>query len=125
MKLFVLNDVDYTQHILMPTYKVQEEDVYKTWEDATYTTHKRLLRQRMKGTFTIYFDDNDELDTFLDTLRNLELADSDNYAEAELYDNRGRTLKKSKYSFKIALVNNRPYFGNKKHDGYEVTIEEK
>ena len=97
MELFILNDIDYTNHT-------------------------DLLRWRMKGSFTIYFDDIPEFNEFLDTLNNLRGID--NYTEATLYDLRTRTKKTSRYMFTISLVNNLPYFGKKKHEGYEIQIEE-
>ena len=123
MNMFILNDVNYTRHILMPTYKVQREAVTKEWEDATYTKHKDLLRWRLKGSFTIYFDDKTEFDEFMDNLNNLRGVD--NYIPASLYDNDTRTLKESYYDITISLVNDLPYYGQKKHSGYEISIEEK
>lgn len=123
MQMFVLNDVDYTQHILVPSYNVQRKPVTKEWEDATYTKHKDLLRWRLEGSFTIYFDDVGELGSFLDNLTNMRGVD--NYIEADLYDNDTRTLKHSFYSIDVSLVNDKPYYGRKKHDGYSVSIEEK
>lgn len=122
MEQFILNDIDYTTHIVVPSYSVQSEPVVKQWEDATYTNHNDLLRWRMTGSFKIYFDTNEELDDFLDTLNNLRGVD--NYIPATLYDLRTHSQKTSRYNIKISLSNDRPYFGNKKHDGYNVTIEE-
>lgn len=122
MELFILNDVDYTNHILVPSYKVQKEPVTKTWEDATYKIHADVVRWRMQGSFTIYFDSNEELNDFLTNLRNCRGLD--NYTDATLFDNESREQVVSRYKFKISLVNNVPYFGVKKHDGYEVQVEE-
>lgn len=122
MELFILNGVDYTNKITVPSYKVQSEPVTKTWEDATYTNHIDVLRYRIKGSFTMYFDDNEELTSFLTELANSTAID--NYVSATLYDNRLNMQKESRYTFKIELINNRPYFGRKQHDGYNVTIEE-
>ena len=122
MELFILGGTDYTSHILVPSYNVQRDPVTKTWEDATYHNHTDLLRWRLKGSFNIYFDDLEELNTFLDTLN--YLRGPDNYIEATLYDNDERKLVQSKYNFKIALPNNKPYFGRKQHDGYTIQVEE-
>lgn len=124
MELFILNGIDYTNHITVPSYNVQKEAVEKTWEDATYTMHTDILRWRLKGSFTIYFDSNSELDDFLTNLRNCT-SETDNYVDASLYDNLSSTLITSKFKFKISFANNRPYLGTKKHDGYNVTVEER
>lgn len=122
MELFILNGVDYTNHITVPSYNVQREPVTKTWEDATYHMHTDLIRWRLKGSFTIYFDSVSELDEFIDTLNGLR--GPDNYIEATLYDNDERKQIQSKFIFKIGLPNNKPYYGRKKHDGYNIQVEE-
>lgn len=123
MELFIVNDVDYTNHILVPSYKVQSNPVTKEWEDATYTKHTDLLRWRVEGSFTIYFDDIQEFHDFLDNLNNSR--EVDNYIPAVVYDNRTHSQKTSKFNINIAIVNNLPYYQRKQHDGYAVTIEEK
>ena len=122
MELFILNGVDYTKHITVPSYKVQRDPVTKTWEDATYTNHTDLLRWRLKGSFTIYFEEVNGLKDFLRELNNLR--GPDNYVPAKLYDNDTMTLKESRYNFKISLVNDFPYYGNKSHNGYDIQVEE-
>lgn len=125
MELFILNDVDYTKNILMPSYKVQRQPVTKEWEDATYKKHKDLLRWRLEGSFTLYFDDVSEFQSFMTNLNNLRLISLDNYIPATLYDNDKMEQVTSYFDIKITLSNNLPYYGTKKHDGYEVEIEEK
>lgn len=122
MELFILNGIDYTKNILMSTYKVQSVPVTKTWEDVLYCKHNDLLRWRIEGTFTIYFDDKDEFDSFMTNLINAR--GEDNYTEATLYDNYNRNQAESRFMFQISLENDLPYYGNKKHGGYEIKVEE-
>lgn len=123
MELFILNDVDYTQHIMVPTYKVQREEVTKEWEDALYQNHVDLLRYRLEGSFTIYFDNISEFFEFLDTLENMR--GTDNYIEATLYDNKTHTLKTSKFQFTLTLQNDLPYYQVERHNGYNIQVKEK
>lgn len=123
MELFVLNETDYTSNIIVPSYKVQSEAVEKSWEDATYSNHTDFLRWRIKGTFTIYFDKVEEFYGFLDSLENMRGVD--NYIPAKVYDNYKHTTKQSYFKITVKLANNLPYFERKKHEGYEVTLEEK
>lgn len=122
MQLFVLNGVDYTQHIVVPSYKVQREPVTKTWEDATYSNHVDFIRWRIKGTFRIYFETVEEFDHFLNELTNMR--DTDYYTRAKFYDNDTRQLVDSRYIIKFTFANDKPYYGIKKHDGYDIQIEE-
>lgn len=124
MELFILGGVDYTSHIVVPSYKVQKEPVTETWEDALYTQHIQVKRRRLQGSFKIYFDTIDDLNIFLNKLEN-ERDESDNYTPATLYDNWSRQKVTSKFYFKLSLVNDKPYYGVKKHDGYEIQVEEK
>lgn len=123
MKLFVIDGLDYTAHIIVPTYKVQREPVTKTWEDATFTNHIDFLRWRLKGSFKIYFETVDQFNYFMDKLETMR--DTDFYTPASFYDNDTRTLKESKYYIKITIPNDKPYYGMKKHDAYDIQIEEK
>lgn len=123
MELFILNDVDYTQHIMVPSYKVQREEVTKEWEDALYQNHVDLLRYRLEGSFTIYFDVISEFFEFLDTLENMR--GTDNYIEATLYDNKTHSLKTSKFQFTVTLQNDLPYYQVERHNGYNIQVKEK
>lgn len=123
MELFILDGVDYTKNIIVPSYEVQRKPVTKEWEDATYTKHKDLLRWRLEGSLTIYFDVYDEFREFMDRLNSMR--GPDNYIEATFYDNDTATTKTSNYSIEISLVNDLPYYQNKKHSGYKLQIEEK
>ena len=122
MEMFIINGTDYTNHIMVPSYKVQSEPVTETWEDVRYRTHADLKRWKVRGSFKIFFDDISELQSFLAALENARGVD--NFTDATLYDNYKMQKHTSKYFFKISLVQDYVYYGNKKHDGYEIQVEE-
>ena len=68
--LFKIGDNDYTNHITVPSYKVNREKEEEEWVDVTKTKHKEIVRTTVRGDFDIYFDDINELYAFLDDIEN-------------------------------------------------------
>lgn len=63
--LFKLNNVDYTAHIVADTYKINKQPVYETYEDAKGQTHNVKIRDKVKGTFDMFFKTMTEYNTFV------------------------------------------------------------
>lgn len=62
--LFKINEKDFTNNILLPTYKVNKNGVYITWEDSQHKEHKKYVRDKISGDFQMYFDTMDEFEAF-------------------------------------------------------------
>lgn len=124
MKLFVIGGVDYTTHITVPSYTVNQIDQYIEWQDATYKNHRYKARSTVSGNFTIYFDDVNEYLEFLglvDKNRN-----SLGYIpDVELYCNNKDAVVKADVFLDMNPANDLPYFGTKSHSGYQITIQER
>lgn len=123
MELFRIGDNDYTQHITVPSYKVNKKKVTKEWTDVTKTKHKDVERTRVEGTFSMLFDDVVELDNFLDDIENN--TTSGDYIHASFYSNNTHEVVESDFFIEFELQNDKPYFRLKHHEPFEVQIEER
>lgn len=121
--LFKIGDNDYTNHITVPSYKVNREKEEEEWVDVTKTKHKEIVRTTVRGDFDIYFDDINELYAFLDDIENN--TTTGNYVHAFVYEQKRRELVESDYYIDFKLQNDKPYYGVKSHSGFTVSIEER
>lgn len=123
MELFKIGENDYTQHITVPSYKVNKKKVTKEWVDVQKTKHVDVERTRVEGTFSLLFDDIDELNNFLDDVENN--TTNGNFIHAFAYANNTRELVESDYFIEFELQNDKPFFRIKAHDPFEIKIEER
>ena len=124
MQLFVVNGLDFTQHIKVPSYKVNRNEVYEEWEDSNYLKHREITRNRVSGSFTVLYDDVAELDTFFDTINNLKASSTTGAIEMTVYLNNYHTVATINAFIKYTPSNEKPIFGVEKISGFEVSIEE-
>jgi hypothetical protein len=127
--LFVLDDSeyitrqDYTSNILMSSYNVNSKPIYKEWTDANGTNHRYITRNQIGGSFTMWFDDPDELFTFMKRLK--EKTTTAGYATIGVYVNNLDEFVTIDAYVDYELQNDLPYFGAGQHDGFTVTISER
>lgn len=65
---FTVNQTDCSANVIAGTYKVNNEPVYREWEDGDHVTHKKKLRDRVVGTLDMFFRTAEEYSAFLTTL---------------------------------------------------------
>lgn len=124
MELFMIGDNDYTQYITVPSYKVNYAPVYNTWTDANYITHRDTLRYKVSGSFKMLFNTEEELNQFLDDIYNNEDA-SGGYIPIKVYVNNLSNQQDIDAYISFTLANDKPYYGVKEHEGFEVKVEER
>lgn len=124
MQLFVVDNKDFTMHIKVPSYKVNDEDIYEEWEDSDYNTHRDITRTRVSGDFTLLYDDVDELDDFFDTINTLKESSDNGAIEMTVYCNNTHSVKTITAFIKYEPANEKPFFGKEKVSGFSVTIKE-
>lgn len=64
MVLFKVNNVDFTEYVIQKSYSVQEADVYTSWTDGNWITHRVISRQQISGSFNMTFTTEAEYDAF-------------------------------------------------------------
>lgn len=53
---FKIGSTDLTAYLDVQSYAVNLEDMFDTWEDGNWITHRVIARQRRSGTFSLGFD---------------------------------------------------------------------
>lgn len=124
MELFVVNGIDFTQHIKVPSYKVNRDDVYEEWEDSNYITHREITRGKVSGSFTMLFDDATELEDFYDTIETEREASDCGTVDMTVYLNKQHTTAQITAFITYTPSNEKPFYGVEKVSGFEVTIKE-
>jgi hypothetical protein len=125
MPLLTIGIHDYTENIKMPTYKVNEIDVYNEWTDANGRNHRDIYRTSIEGSFTLWFDDIERYEQFLNDISYGVTKTTEGYNILTVYINNKNERKTGYFYMDIQMANNVPYFGKKTHEGFEVTIKER
>lgn len=123
MKLFVLNGVDYTNRIVVPSYKISSFSTYTEWVDGNFTTHRDNHVDKLKGTFTLKFQTQNEYFAFLNTYN--RALNKDGTVRTELYSNKHNITREAYVFLDFDPENTLPYMGYKDYEGFEVTIQER
>lgn len=92
-QLFKMGEYDLTEHIVVPTYKVNDLPEYEEWKDANYTVHREIARVKAQGSFTVRFSSVSEYEEFLQTVENNTSTDGSThamvYVHNKAHDNSG------------------------------------
>lgn len=123
MELFIIGDHDYTEFITVPSYKINNGPVYNEWTDANYKKHRDILRYKITGTFKMLFNTEEDLNQFLDDIYNYEDA-SGGYIPVTVYVNNLSNQQTIDAYISFTLANDKPYYGVKEHEGFEIKVEE-
>jgi len=121
--IFKMGEVDYSTSILAPNYQVNETPIYREYTDCNYTVHREIARKKIKGTFTLYFTEKEDFKAFADYLKTNTLLDGSVLVSVyvvntmEVVDRYVYITWEPKHDI--------PFYGSKKVDGYEITIEER
>ena len=120
--LFVVNGVDITRFITVPSYKVNEFSVSSEWTDANEVTHRDVIRKRVKGSFSVLFDNEKDYTDFLKLID--ENTTPGDYIIATVFvNNKNRTMTKN-FFIDMEPQNEIPFMGHRELDGFDVDIEE-
>ena len=90
--LFVINTTDFSSGIVDGSYNVSNEEVYREIEDANYKTHRKYLRDRIQGSFKIFFRTMAEYETFTGTIAAVK-SQTDATVPVTVYDTKSGTTK--------------------------------
>lgn len=84
--LFKINTTDVSDNIVQNTYQVNRLPVYKTYEDANGTTHRRFIRNKVRGKFQMFFKYMEDYETFK-ALIDANISNVNFSVPCTLYDN--------------------------------------
>ena len=124
MNLVVIGGKNFTQHIKVPSYKVNKAAQWNEWEDGNYKKHRDLKRTKISGSFTLLYDDISELDDFFDTVETIQAAHPNGVVPIYLYLNNLHTVELANCFVKYTPDNSRPHIRVGGLAEVEVTVEE-
>lgn len=79
--------VDFTSHIVAPTYDVNYEDINEDWEDANYVTHRIVPRTKVKGSLELQFASKYDYNNFIRLLQLNSKINGNGYTQLRLQVN--------------------------------------
>lgn len=122
MELFNIAGKDLTRNITVPSYTINQNDVYKQWEDANHIVHRDITRTKIEGKFTMRFSDKDSYYDFLQLVENNK--NKGGYITATLYVNNKNMTVTANVFLVFTPANTVPLFRNGTYSGFEVKVME-
>lgn len=123
MIMFKLGAHDYSDHVIAGSYQVNQQDVYKSWNDITGVEHREPIRTKLVGSFDMYFKNIEEYDEFQAVLKNAKQPDTS--FRIAICDNTSNQLKVIDAYLTFQLTRNRDGFWNDKYERFKVNVQEK
>lgn len=115
---------DLSKHVPMGTYNVNVLEEYEEWTDSNYDIHRKLLRDRIEGTFDLLFKNIADYEDFLTVLTKAKTTTGQNYIEMDAFcTNKGASYNK-KFYYEFAPKNDLPSMADSKNEAFTVTIKE-
>lgn len=116
---------DVTPFIVLNTYEVSEQSVYKEWTDANGKFRKGVKRTQIKGSFDVKFFSQKDYADFMSALRDNHSPNED-YITVNLYENKSRTFLTSKDIYvEYEPANVEPSIGWSFNEEISITISER
>lgn len=123
MIMFKVGIHDFSDHVIAGSYSVNSQDVYKSWTDINGEEHRDKIRDRITGSFDMYFGNIEEYEDFIGKL---EAAKQSNLSyEVALCDNRTNELKVRPVFISFQLTRNRDGSWNDLYERFKVNVQEK
>ena len=85
-----INNVDYSGNVIAGTYSVNTIDKYNEWEDGFGNTHRDQRRNKIEGSFDMFFKTEAQYQQFLADLNGARHSSEKNYT-IQLKSNNERT----------------------------------
>lgn len=115
---------DYSDHVIAGSYKVKSEPKYSEWDDVNLRTHKFKLRDKVIGSFDMFFRTETDYLTFKADLDAVQSATNDSYSISVTVNNTGEQKAIDAY-INFDLVRNRDGAWNDYFERFTVSIEER
>ena len=120
----VTKTYNLSQHIPMGTYNVNVLEEFEEWTDSNYDIHRKLLRNRVEGTFDLKFYSIDAYEEFLNVLTKAKTTTGQQYIEMDAFATNKGTSYNKKFYYEFAPKNDLPQMADCKNNAFTVTIKE-
>lgn len=68
MVMFMINNIDYSSHVVGDKYVMNDEPLYKTYKDMNGTKHIDVYAHKVSGSFDMLFENLKQYEKFLSDL---------------------------------------------------------
>lgn len=118
---------DITNFIEVPSYRVNQLPLYEDWVDGNKRTHRHHFRDKISGSFTVYFQTVSEFETFVQNVE--DRRNKDMTYDVEVYCNNKRgTTEDPRRIARVYLswepIQDIPLYGAGSRSGYTINVEE-
>lgn len=120
----VTKTYNLSRHIPMGSYNVNVLEEFEEWTDSNYDIHRKLLRNRVEGTFDLLFKSIADYETFLDVLALAKATTGQNYIEMDAFCTNKGAIYNKKFYYEFAPKNDLPNMADSKNEAFTVTIKE-
>lgn len=126
MQLLIINNVDFTRFIEVPSYRVNEMEIADEWVDGNRVTHKHTIRTQVKGLFTLKFTEIDDFNNFFSVIEanKIKIGDYAGTVIATAYMVNRNDVHTGYYFIEADPQDTLPILGQAGWEGFEVTITE-
>lgn len=124
MATIIINGIDFGGHVIAGTYAVQNNNIYAAWTDGNGSNHRQLKREKMQGSFDMFFRTMEEYETFMAAIKASQETNFNTYVSATLTDNLSNEDVESNYYFDYAPIRNRDADWRDYLEKFTVNVEE-
>ena len=68
--IFIVGTTDYSANVVSGSYKVNNDPVYNEWTDGNGIVHRQKVRDKVVGSFDMFFRSLSDYNDFLTVLNN-------------------------------------------------------
>lgn len=119
-----LTAVDFSDHVIAGTYEVNNNPEYSELKDARYVVHKKKLRDKVSGSFEMWFKNTTDYASFLSALNSAKSSSNDSVQVTLCVNNTNTEVTIYAY-INYKLVRNRNGKWQDYFERFKVTIEER
>lgn len=78
--VLLIGNVDYSNHVIAGSYNINQKIQSSKWDDANYRTHKFKQRDKIVGSFDMFFRTAADYEDFKADLDDAQALDDDSYS---------------------------------------------
>ena len=78
--VLLIGNVDYSNHVIAGSYNINQKIQSSKWDDANYRTHKFKQRDKIVGSFDMFFRTVTDYEGFKAHLDDAQAPDDDSYS---------------------------------------------
>ena len=78
--VLLIGNVDYSNHVIAGSYNINQKIQSSKWDDANYRTHKFKQRDKIVGSFDMFFRTVTDYEGFKADLDDAQALDDDSYS---------------------------------------------